>query len=115
MTLRVGVIAVSVLLVHSIHATYAIAEKESPKRALRSFNSGFFYVSKSVGDGAVQISTCNKVTPEALGAFKKPFACASDGRGFRCTADSSLDVVFVFNSLKDCHADQKTLNSDEEH
>lgn len=74
-----------------------------------------FYTSISKGDGIVQLSDCKELTKTAMASFIKPFACIREINGFRCTTDKSLDVIFVFENIKDCNTDRnKTLNSDED-
>lgn len=83
-------------------------------RKLNSFEKGFFYASTSKGDGVIQLSACKKVTKAERASFKD-FICIHDGKGFRCTTNDSLDVIFLFDSLKECDADRtRTLDSEEE-
>ncbi len=82
---------------------------------LASFKTGYFYASVSRGEGIVQVSDCKDLKTVAQATHNKPFSCARDDGGFRCTTPESLDVIFLFKDKKECEADRtKTLSSDEE-
>ena len=76
---------------------------------LSSFTGGFFYSTSSKGDGAVKVSECVPVSPKSFEQSKLAFECSPDRTGFRCTNDTSLDVVFVFGKQQDCVADRKKM------
>lgn len=84
-------------------------------RKLTSFKTGFFYLAASKGEGMVQLSACGELKEAVKASFKKPFACVPEGKGFRCTAKESLDVIFLFTDMKECIADRTaTLSSEDE-
>ncbi len=91
----------------------ADAAAEGPRKP-RSFKAGYFYASVSKDDGVMQLSECAEIKEVGRFAGNKRFLCVRDGKGFRCTANETLDVIFLFNDKKTCEADQKqTLNSEE--
>ncbi len=89
----------------------AFAEDEG--RKLSSFKAGYYYASTWKEDGVLQLSDCRRLKGRPPALPGRDATCFRDGAGFRCTRDSSLDVVFVFRDKKVCEADRKkTLNSD---
>ncbi len=90
------------------------AAAEGTKK-LASFKTGYFYASVTKEDGVIQLSDCAELKGVGKFAGNKSFLCVHEGKGFRCTANESLDVIFVFSDKQTCEADQKqTLNSEED-
>ena len=85
------------------------AQQKAPARMLDSFTVGFFYTSRSIGDGVNKLSECDPVSTKSFAQFKPPFTCSPDGKGFRCTNGGSRVVVFVFSKHPDCVADLKQM------
>ena len=81
---------------------------------LASFKTGYFYASITKDDGVLQLTECTDVTKASVVTGGKPFDCAPEGEGVRCTG-KGLDVIFVFKDLKTCKIDHdKTLDSEED-
>ena len=101
-------------------STFLVSESFCPdakadsSRKLTSFEQGYFYTVTTKEEGVIELSSCGSMTASARPSFKD-FACVREGKGFRCTKNDSLDVIFLFDDLKDCDADRtETLNSEEE-
>ncbi len=111
-----NIILVSALLLSLFCPALVCFSHASAQQAtkLSSLKTGYYFVSRSKGEGVVQLSDCLPVAKLSADLSRTAFACLPDGHGYRCTADGSLDVVFVSKSLKECQSSRKEMLSSEE-
>ena len=96
----------------SINVAYA-GERPLPKPFSR-FTNGYFYLTSSTGDGAVNVTECTPVKKLPQLLKKNRYFCKHKGKGYRCVSSSTLDVIFVFNNRNICVSDRKdTLDQEE--